>query len=381
MGHIILLTWKKLLRNKANSFWILLFPVVLGTLFNIAFGNLDASEKMTTIPVAIVLEEDSYGDALKTSVEELSSGSDAMLEASFCNEKEALQLLEQQKIDGILYSGETVSLTISSDMTNESLNQSILGAFVNQYNMYQDSIITIMKEHPEQLAQVMTELNESVEFNKEVSFERGNLQSSYTQYFYNLLAMTCLYAAMGGVMVATENQANLSMLAARKSVSPTHKLVQLTGELIATTSYEFVLNFVGFLYLALILKVDVTARLPFAILAMFIGVLTGVSLGFVIGCFGKQNQEFKQGMTFAVTMPMCFLSGLMVGNMHIIVEDFCPLINDINPAALISDCFYSLALYQNYDRFIKDIISLLILSIGFSLIGFFKTRRQKYASI
>ena len=35
MINIILTTWKRLLRNKGNTFWILCFPVVLGTLFNV----------------------------------------------------------------------------------------------------------------------------------------------------------------------------------------------------------------------------------------------------------------------------------------------------------------------------------------------------------
>ena len=40
MAHIILLSWKKLFRDKVNTFWILCFPIDLGTLFNLAFSNL-----------------------------------------------------------------------------------------------------------------------------------------------------------------------------------------------------------------------------------------------------------------------------------------------------------------------------------------------------
>ena len=168
---------------------------------------------------------------------------------------------------------------------------------------------------------------------------------------------------MGGVLVATHNQANLSDLGMRKCLSPTHKLKSIVSELIATSTYEFALNFIGFIYVAYVLKVDIASRLPLAILTTFVGCLTGVSLGFFIGSFGQKSQDFKQGMIFAVTMPLCFLSGLMMGNMKIIIQNNCPILNKINPATIITDSFYSLAIYESYDRFIFDIISLLIFVI------------------
>ena len=86
-------------------------------------------------------------------------------------------------------------------------------------------------------------------------------------------------------------------------------------------------------------------------------------------------------MIFAVTMPLCFLSGLMMGNMKIIIQNNCPILNKINPATIITDSFYSLAIYESYDRFIFDIISLLIFVIIFIMAGFLMTRRKKYASL
>jgi hypothetical protein len=34
----------RLVRNKSNIFWILLFPIILGCLFKIAFSNLGNAE-------------------------------------------------------------------------------------------------------------------------------------------------------------------------------------------------------------------------------------------------------------------------------------------------------------------------------------------------
>lgn len=381
MVNIIITTWKRLLRDKANTFWILCFPIILGTLFNVAFSNMAASEDMSAINVAVICEDDLYGEALKQSIETISEGKDAMLNAIFCDDKKATELLENKEVVGIIHSGKTAKLSISANMSTESINQSILQAFINEYNMYQDSIAKIMINHPENIENVLSNFESISDFNNEVTISRKPDADPFSQYFYNLLAMACLYTSMGGVLVATHNQANLSNLGMRKCLSPTHKLKSIVSELIATSTYEFALNFIGFIYVAYVLKVDIASRLPLAILTTFIGCLTGVSLGFFIGSFGQKSQDFKQGMIFVVTMPLCFLSGLMMGNMKIIIQNNCPILNKINPATIITDSFYSLAIYESYDRFIFDIISLLIFVIIFIMAGFLMTRRKKYASL
>ena len=381
MVNIIITTWKRLLRDKANTFWILCFPIILGTLFNVAFSNMAASEDMSAINVAVICEDDLYGEALKQSIETISEGKDAMLNAIFCDDKKATELLENKEVVGIIHSGKTAKLSISANMSTESINQSILQAFINEYNMYQDSIAKIMINHPENIENVLSNFESISDFNNEVTISRKPDADPFSQYFYNLLAMACLYTSMGGVLVATHNQANLSDLGMRKCLSPTHKLKSIVSELIATSTYEFALNFIGFIYVAYVLKVDIASRLPLAILTTFVGCLTGVSLGFFIGSFGQKSQDFKQGMIFAVTMPLCFLSGLMMGNMKIIIQNNCPILNKINPATLITDSFYSLSIYESYDRFIFDIISLLIFVIIFIMAGFLMTRRKKYASL
>lgn len=381
MTNILLLSWKKLFRDKVNTFWILCFPIVLGTLFNLAFSNLAKDEKMSPISVAVVLENDDYADALKSSIDGIASEDDPMLIPTYCTEDEAMSLLKDKEITGIIYSGENATLTISGNMTNDSLNQSILQAFTNEYNMYQDAIINILNTHPEKLVEVLDSFESKTDYNKTVSLSRDDGTSPFTQYFYNLLAMTSLFTAVGGVKIATDSQANLSALGARKCVSPTNKLLTMVIELIATTTYEFVLNILGFCYLAYVLKVDILSRLPLTFLSLFIGCLTGVSLGLFIGSIGRKQADFKQGMVFAITMPMCFLSGLMIGNMRMVIQNSCPIVNKFNPAALITDCYYTLTTYDSLNRFTMDIATLICFSCLFILFGFLITRRQRYASL
>lgn len=380
MFQIFQYSLKQLIRNRAEVFWIIFFPIILGTMFKIAFSNLSADENFQTIPVAIINEEGNMSDAFVTIADELSKGDEPFLKVLYCDEDEALRLLKNQKIDGIIYAGDTISLTVSSDMGNAALNQSILQTFVEEYQMNYQAISEIAMTKPEKLPEVLGIMEESTSYNKNVSYSRGNTDT-YDQYFYNLIAMVCMYTGIAGCYIAIHNQANLSALGARKNISPTHKMKQITGELIANILLRFLCVLISFAYIVLVLKIDLTTRLPFAILSIFVGCMTGMTFGFFLGAIGNLSENLKIGILMSVTMVGSFLSGLMIGGMRILVETFCPIINKINPSALITDTFYSLAIYDTLDRYARNIITLIILSIFFTIGGFLMTRRKKYANI
>lgn len=381
MKNIFKYSLLRLIRNKSNLFWILLFPILLGCMFKVAFSNIGKSESFQPIPVALVCEECENADNFRLTVDELGKeGKDQMLSVTYCEEKEALELLEKKEIDGILYASDTVKLSISANMGNAQMNQSILKSFVEEYNVSAKIIADTWATHPEKIPALLDQITKHTAYYEEVSLSRSNTDT-YTQYFYNLIAMACLYTAMGGLFVAVENQANLSTLAARKNISPAKKQVTIIGELAASILFEYVLNLLAFLFIVFVLQVDMTTRLPYALLAIFVSTMTGICLGFFLGSIGPKSEGGKVGMMFAIVMPCCFFSGLMMGNMRIIVEQYAPFVNRINPAALMSDCFYSLAIYDSMERYTRNILTLLLLSFIFCLGGFLFTRRKKYASL
>ena len=48
---------KTLLRNKGLIFWTFAFPIILGTLFNLAFSDIENKETLDIIDIAIVNNE------------------------------------------------------------------------------------------------------------------------------------------------------------------------------------------------------------------------------------------------------------------------------------------------------------------------------------
>lgn len=382
MVHIFKYSFKQFLRNKAELFWLLLFPILLGTMFKLAFSGIGENTKFQAIPVAIVCDESKEAETFRTIADKLGEkGEEQFLDITYCTEEDAKELLKDEKADGILYASDTVTLTLLAENGSDNMNGSILNSFVEQYHLQSTAISEILATHPEKIEEAVSSLEENVSCIREVSLSKNEKEDSMDQYFYNLLTMACLFTSISGVFVAVYNEGNLSEIGARKNVSSAHKLKVIAGELLACILTRFCCNMAGFLYVAFVLKVNITTRLPFAILALFAGCMTGVTFGFFFGSLGKMQKETREGIIFALQLFCCFLSGLMVGNMRQIVEDFCPFINKINPAALISDSFYALVTYDGLDRYAQNIGTLFLWSAVFIIGGFFMTRRKKYANL
>ena len=238
----------RLMRNKANLFWILVFPILLGCLFKIAFSNITASENFHTIPVAVVEGDNADAAAFHTMIEQLSGDSDdAMLTATFCDDGKARTLLEKGEVDGVFYSTDEIKLAINADRSDASINQSILQSLLTQYYLNRDLIVQMLADNPANIEAFVSSLGQSVDTRKEVSLTNKDTDT-YDQYFYNLIAMACLYTAMGGIHLAINNSPNLSTLAARKTIAPAKRRTFLFTELAANIVFESILNIAEFLY-------------------------------------------------------------------------------------------------------------------------------------
>lgn len=371
----------RLMRNKANLFWILVFPIVLGCFFKIAFSNITASESFHTIPVAVVEGDNADATAFHTMIEQLSGDSeDAMLSATFCDDKKARTLLEKGKVDGIFYTTDTVKLAVNSDLSDASINQSILQSLLTQYYLNRDLIVQILTTNPGNIESLVDSIGQSVDTRKEVSLTRNNIDT-YDQYFYNLIAMACLYTAMGGINLAINNSANLSSLAARKTIAPAKRAALIGTELLAIILFESLLNMVSFLFIVTVLGIHMTTHLGLALLTILISTTFSITFGMFLGCVGPKSEGGKTGLMFAVVMPLCFLSGLMMGTMRMVVEKYAPFVNRINPAALISDSFYALNNYDTLTRYTGNILTLLLMTALFLIISILVARRKTYASL
>lgn len=366
---------KNAFRQKEFLFWILAFPIILGTFFYVAFNSMYEKESMfNKIPVAIV--ENTENTAFKEVIKELSSGEDAMFDSKFTDSQTALDMLKTNDISGIINVDSELSLTVS----NDGIKQTIIKSFLDQYQIRESIITDTVNNNPQNLQSVIDAMSQEINCNESLSLSNGNMDT-YIQYFYNLIAMAAFFGSISGLYIAINNQGNLSAIAARKCISPTNKLTSITASLLANFVAQVVCVSIGITYILFILKVDMGDKIPMVYLSGAVGSLTGVTMGFFIGSFGRLNQNVKMAISMSVTMLSCFLSGLMIGNMKSVIEMYVPIVNRINPAALISDLFYCLNIYNDYRRYTEKFVTLLILSVVFTIGGFLLTRRKKYASL
>ena len=174
-------------------------------------------------------------------------------------------------------------------------------------------------DHPENIKNLTTSLSETISPRKEVSLTSADTDT-YDQYFYNLIAMACLYTALGGIRLAIENAANLTSLAARKTISPTRKFTAIAGELAAYILFESILNILAFLSIVKVLGIHMAQRPLLSLLTIVISSACSISFGMFLGCIGPKSKGGKTTIMFVIVMPCCFLSGLMMGTMRMVVE-------------------------------------------------------------
>lgn len=139
----------------------------------------------------------------------------------------------------------------------------------------------------------------------------------------------------------------LTPLAARRCVTPTHKLKLILTDQLASFALGYMDVIILILYLRYILNLDFQGQMGKMLVVSFFGSLIGVSMGMFIGSFGKMQEGAKIGIMLGISMVSSFLAGLMNGNMKDIVEKSAPFVNRINPASLIADAFYCINVYDD----------------------------------
>ena len=364
-------------------FWTFAFPIILGTLFNMAFKDIESSEKLDIINIAIInTEEFKKNKMYKEIFDNLSdeNNQDRLFNIKYVNLEEAQNLLNDNEIDGFITFTDKFKITVKSSGINETVLKTVTDEItqnelifqnITKYEIqngnYDPNIINIIQE----------------KLNNKTNIENiSNDNLSYTMIeFYTLISMTCLY---GGIltMVSINNcLPDMSNKGKRVSIAPVKKSKLIFSSLLASYITQLIGLALLFIFTIFVLKVDYGSNLPLIILLALTGSLAGLSLGIFISTIFKTNENTKTGIIISVTMLGCFFSGMMGITMKYIIDKNIPIINKLNPASMITDGFYSLYYYDTLTRYYTNIISLLIFAFLLITISILKLRRQKYDSI
>lgn len=387
--HLYKYRVKVLLNNKYLLFWLGIFPIVLGTFFFMVFSDItEMTESIETINVVVTTEDGEVGlaEEIIKADEGLSTFLSTMedreyFDISYAEYEESLNLLADEKAIGamVVSAGEN-GTDISLIFAGSGINQTIFKNIINTYKHGAAVIADAVQNNPQSIESVIEELYSEESFNKDLSVNAKNMDT-YNQYYFALFAMTCMFGASYGLANTIHTQADQTPVGMRRCCSPTKKMMMVLSEYLAAVTIVEILFAVLYIYLTCVLKIDLGDKIGLIALASFVSSFMGVALGYFFGVILKCKQSAKEGVMMAVILFLNFLAGLMMGNMKFIIEESCPIVNRINPAALISDCFYSICAYDDIAMYTRSIISICIWTVVLAVASIFVLRREKYANL
>lgn len=390
-SHNFKYTFKTLLRKKMLIFWTFAFPILLGTFFNMAFSDIEKSETMNVIKIAIVNNEEfennePFKEAFKVLSDENSK--ERLFNTEYTTLDKAKEMLENKEITGyLIIENEIPKVVVNSDGANET----IFSYAVDEIQVRTKTASNIIASEIEKRAitgnfdnmeEIYTNVMNTIE-NQEVklnNISRENL--SYTMIeFYTLIAMACLYGGIISMTAINDKLANMNSVGKRNAIAPVSKRKMVLSSMLASYVVQLIGIALLFLYTIFVLKVDYGTKLPLIIILACVGTFAGLSIGIAVGSLIKTGEAGKIGILISVTMLGCFLCGMMGITMKYVIDTNVPILNIINPANMITDGLYALYYYDTLNRYTFNLVSLVVFSAIMIVISYRALRRQKYDSI
>lgn len=363
-----------LLRNRSLLFWTFAFPVVLGLLFNLAFGNLDEITALETTNVGIVSTDQDKSKQFEAVLKEIKNDDEVIFKSKELTKKEAQKQLSDDKISGYFeIDAKNIELFVSKSGTQ----QTVLKELLNQYLQNTDKVETLMASgavQPQAISQALVQKNYVKDGNGTGNF---NLKSFY---FFTLVGMTVMYGFMWGLRNANDQQANQSPEGMRLCLIPRNKLLVSFANMLASlvlffVQVTFILMFYRFIY-----QVEFGDHWNYILLVCALGAFTTISFGTLIGnALSKVDFQQKISIGISISMIMSFLAGMM-GSQSIKywIDVHVPLLGRINIVNLISESLYQLFYYQSLKTFYLNLLWLAGFGVLFILLNYSFERKVQY---
>jgi ABC-2 type transport system permease protein len=300
-----------------------------------------------------------------------------LFNVTYVSRTNADKLLEDGTVEGYIHFDGGLKLFVRES----GINETIIKSFLDDYMQTTSTINTILSQNP---AAIQDGLPDSL-FDRKDYLKAGSAGKSepntVMNYFYTLIAMTCLYGSFSGLKEVTALQGNLSYQGARMNMAPVHRAKIITASMSAAITFQLLVVSTVLVYLIWVLKIDFGNQTGYIALTSLISTVTGVTFGTFISSVNRKSEGVKVGILIGTTMTMSFLAGLMYDKMKYIVHTKAPVLSFLNPANLIADSFYALYYYDTYTRFFSNIALLCGYSVLFGALTYLAVRRQRYASI
>lgn len=380
-GRMFIYKLKELVRNRFLIGWNFLFPLVLATAFYLGFGNMikDDPDSFKAIDVGYVNiagEETNFHKVIGELSVETGDHADILNVREYISEEEAMKDLKGEGgIYGIYVDDGNEIKTI---VPFNGYRATALNQIVREYENKITLIGNIAKDHPENLDTALELVTKDMNIAKEYDFGSGI--SLYLQYFFALIAMASLFGSWISTEMVEGMCANHTEKGKRFECAPVSKLMSIASGVLAGASMQAVSNAIVVIYIEYVLKIKFGIPLWNVILITTLGSGLGISMGVLIGALVKNKRLFNI-IPIVFSMTCSFCSGLMWDQIRQMIQANAPILNKINPAALLVDCLYTRATYGTIDVYYQDIGIMIIMIMGALSISAVLLRRRRYVSL
>ncbi|MCL2355338.1 MAG: ABC transporter permease, partial [Oscillospiraceae bacterium] len=326
MITIFVYRFKALMKNRELIFWVMLFPILLVTLFNMAFSNFGEFNIIGTIEIGIV-DNPAQPSHLVQVMEMVEVGDENLFALNNLSYEEGRELLADNEVAGLIKIHEDGEFELIINRNN--IPQTILRQFLDNYKQQTTLIQSQIQMNPEIVYTGWLESIGEFENYVEQLYVSSNANDIMIVAYYTAIAMTALY----GAMLAAEGMrtifARRSKVAARVHLSPYPKTKLILADFASCTLIILVSQILLILYMNYVIGIAFTSQLGAIALIIFLGSVLATSFGYMFVLLTKSD-----GYITGITMLWCFLAGMMGPQIKVAVESAVPYINFVNPVAL-----------------------------------------------
>lgn len=390
--HNLKYTIKTLFLNRILVFWTIAFPIILGIFFKMAFSSIESDEALNVFDIAVI-DNENYrnNDIYKKTFEQLSSdeNENKLFNITYADNNQANRLLDDNEIEGYI---EFIDETPKLVFKKSGIYPTIMKSVVQEIEEHKKIITSLVeKESNDEInkgnynfnvEEIVLNINNKINTRKAKLTNISNSNMSYTMIeYFSLIAMACMYCATLGMTAINQSLANMDNKGRRVAIAPTKKSTIVLSAALASYLVSLVGISLLLLFLKFIIKVDFGDKVGYIILLSLVGDLAGIAFGIFIASVFKFSEGTKTGLIIAISMAFSVLSGMVGITLKYYIDKNIAILNLINPNAMITDGFYSLYYYDTLNRYVYNLVSLIVFIIVCLGISAFKLRRQRYDSI
>lgn len=347
MIHNLKMIVKTNIREKSVLFWVFAYPILFVSILYFAFSGIETT-KLDKINIGV------ENDQIKTYLSSID-----FIKAEVMTSEKADKLLEKEKISSF------VNADMKIKVKSSGYKQSAVKSILDDISHIKSSGMSFKSYYDSQNYIKTTDQDKDEKFN----------------YFYSAIAMMTLYAYSISLFMSNIFQANLSTIGQRVEMSVLKREDFLLSAFIASISINIFSNIALLLFMKFVLSIDIIKDLFGTISLIIAGNLFGTALGFIIGSTKLSNDNLKLGFAIFVQLLLSFFSGLMGIKVRLFIDKIFPIINKINPVAIVSDNMIFVNKLNIYDNFNSGLITIFSISLLMYIVSFLILRRRKYDSI